>query len=108
MFNIGEEIAFFSLDEEFDRVQFRDIDLFIDNLSWYIVEDMGDDWLEVKSPSGLRTIHVDNFDNEYSIYTKTQLKEYLISLKSNDKYSAIVIKLNSYIVNNNFNFKEFK
>jgi len=32
MFNIGENISFFSLDEEFDRVQFRDIDLFIDNL----------------------------------------------------------------------------
>ncbi len=29
-----------------------------------IVEDMGDDWLEVKSPSDLRTIHIDNFDNE--------------------------------------------
>jgi hypothetical protein len=105
MFNIGEEIAFFSLDEEFPLVEFKDIDEFVKECTWYTVEDMSDDWLEVKSSSGLRTIHVDNFDNEYSIYTKTQLKEYLISLKSNDKYSAICNKIKQLYRKQQFQFQ---
>ena len=105
MFNIGENISFFSLDEEFDRVQFRDIDLFIDNLSWYIVEDMGDNWLEVKSPSGLRTIHIDNFDNEYLIYTKTQLKDHLLGIKSTSKYGDICAKIKQLYRKQEFKFQ---
>ncbi len=45
MFNIGEEIAFFSLDEQFPLVEFKDIDEFVKECSWYAIEDMGDDWL---------------------------------------------------------------
>jgi len=105
MFNIGEEVAFFSLNEEFPLVEFKDIDNFVKECTWYVIEDMGDNWLSVKSSSGTRTIHVDNFDNEYSVYTRTQLKEQLVSLKSNDKYTAICTKIKQLYRKQEFKFQ---
>jgi len=105
MFNIGEEIAFFSLDEEFPLVEFKDIDEFVKECTWYTVEDKGDDWLEVKSPSGLRTIHIDNFDNEYLIYTKTQLKDHLLGIKSTSKYGDICAKIKQLYRKQEFKFQ---
>ena len=105
MFNIGEKVSFFSPTEEFTHIEYSQIDNYISDLSWYVVEDMGDDWLDVKSESGNITIHVNQVYDEYMVFTRTQLKEHLISLKSNDKYSAICNKIKQLYRKQQFQFQ---
>jgi hypothetical protein len=105
MFNIGEEVSFFSLDEEFLLVEFKDIDNFVKKCTWYTVEDMGDTWLDVLSSSGRRTIHIENFDNEYLIFTKTQLKDHLLGIKSTNKYGDICAKIKQLYRKQEFKFQ---
>ena len=102
---IGNFVTFFSLDEEFKHVKQKDIELFVDGLAWYKVEDMGDNWLDVLAHDGLRTIHVGQAYDEYTVYTKEELREHLNSLFNNNNNVAICAKIRQLYRKQEFQFK---
>jgi hypothetical protein len=102
---VGNFVAFFGLEEEFKHVTFKDINLFVDNSSWYEVEDVGDSWLDVKSVNGVRTIHVNNAYDEYQVYTKESLREHLKSMLTNDKHAAVIAKIRQLYRKQEFKFQ---
>ena len=86
---IGNFVTFFSTTEEFNHVNSKDIDLFIESCSWYKVEDAGDNWLDVLAHDGVRTIHVNEAYDEYLVHTKESLKQHLKTLFNNSDHAAI-------------------
>ena len=86
---IGNFVTFFSPDEEFNHVTLKDIDLFIDGLAWYKVEDEGDTWLDVRATDGIKIIHVNEAFDEYQVHTKESLREHLKVLKINSNYEIL-------------------
>jgi len=102
---IGNFVTFFSLEEEFNHVTFKDIDLFIDGLAWYKVEDAGDDWLDVQAHDASRTIHVNQAFDEYQVFTKENLREYLKSILSTSKHADICNKIRQLYRKQEFQFK---
>ena len=102
---VGNFVSFFSLEEEFKHVTLKDIDNFIDAASWYEVEDVGDTWLDVKSVNGVRTIHVDEAYDEYQVFTKEGLREYLTSILSHNNYADICNKVRQLYRKQEFKFQ---
>ena len=102
---IGNFVSFFSPNEEFEHVKKQDIDNFVDEATWYIVEDIGEDWLDVKAENGNRTIHVNNVFDEYQLYTKEELREHLNSMLSNNDHAAIIAKIRQLYRKQEFQFK---
>jgi len=102
---IGSFVTFFSLDEEFKHVTLQNIDQFVDGLSWYKVEDMGDNWFDVRAEGSSKTIHVGQAYDEYTIYTKENLKEYLNTLFNNSNHAAICAKIRQLYRKQEFQFK---
>ena len=102
---IGNFVTFFSLDEEFKHVKEKDIDLFIDGLAWYQVEDAGDNWLDVLAHDGLRTIHVGQAYDEYTVYTKEDLRQHLKLLLTNSGHAAICDKIKQLYRKQEFKFQ---
>lgn len=105
MFNIGESITFFEPYEEFNHVQLNNIENFVDGLAYYKVTDMDDDWIDVVGQTSTRTIHVDNVYNEYLLFTKEQLKQHLLTIKSNSSYSDICAKIRQLYRKQEFKFQ---
>ncbi len=102
---IGNFITFFGLEEEFDYVNFNQINDFVDGCNWYKVEDMGDDWLDVRAANGVRTIHVNEAFDEYQIHTKEGLREHLRVLKTNTNYADICAKIKQLYRKQEFKFQ---
>ena len=103
MFNIGDKLGFFSLNEEFNHVDTNAIEEYIARLSWYTLLDKGDNWLEVKGEGTSRIIHIDNFPNEYQVFTKESLKQHLLSL--NHPHVAICNKIKQLYRKQEFQFQ---
>jgi hypothetical protein len=103
MLNIGDKVGFFSLDEEFSHVDTNTIEEYLNTLSWYKIIDMGDAWLDVKSSDESRTVHVDDYNNEYQVFTKEDLRKHLLSL--NHSYVAICNKIKQLYRKQDFQFK---
>jgi hypothetical protein len=101
----GNFVTFFSLDEEFKHVKQKDIELFIDGLTWYQVEDAGDNWLDVLAQDGLRTIHVGQAYDEYTVYTKEGLRQHLKLLLTNSGHAAICDKIKQLYRKQEFKFQ---
>jgi hypothetical protein len=101
----GNFVTFFSLDEEFKHVKQKDIELFIDGLAWYQVKDTGDNWLDVLAQDGLRTIHVGQAYDEYSVYTKEGLRQHLKLLLNNSSHAAICDKIKQLYRKQEFKFQ---
>jgi hypothetical protein len=101
----GNFVTFFSLDEEFKHVKQKDIELFIDGLAWYHVEDAGDNWLDVLAHDGLRTIHVGQAYDEYTVYTKEDLRQHLKLLLTNSGHAAICDKIKQLYRKQEFKFQ---
>jgi hypothetical protein len=90
---IGNFVTFFGLEEEFDHVNFNQINDFVDGCNWYKVEDAGDTWLDVRATDGVKTIHVNEAYDEYQVYTKESLRQHLKILFNNSDYAAICTKV---------------
>jgi hypothetical protein len=102
---IGNFVTFFSLEEDFSHVTFKDIDLFIDGLAWYKVEDVGDNWLDVQAHDASRTIHVNQVFDEYQVFTKENLREHLKTMLTNNNHAAIIAKIRQLYRKQEFQFK---
>ena len=102
---IGNFVSFFSLEEDFKHVNQNQIDEFVDNCTWYEVEDVGDNWLNVRATNGVRTIPVENVFNEYQVYTKEKLREHLKTLFITDKHAVICAKIRQLYNKQQFKFK---
>jgi hypothetical protein len=102
---IGNFVTFFGLEEEFNHVKQKDIDLFIDGLAWYKVEDVGDEWLDVQAHNTSRTIHVNQVFDEYQVFTKEGLREHLKAMLTNNNHAAIIAKIRQLYRKQEFQFK---
>jgi hypothetical protein len=102
---IGNFITFFGLEEEFDLVNFNQINDFVDGCNWYKVEDAGDTWLDVRAADGVRTIHVNEAFDEYQVHTKEGLREHLRVLKTNSNYADICAKIKQLYRKQEFKFQ---
>ena len=102
---IGSFVTFFNLHEEFNHVKQNQINDFVDGLAWYKVEDVGDNWLDVLSHDGAKTIHVGQAYDEYAVYTKEGLREYLKTLFNNSDHAAICAKIRQLYRKQEFQFK---
>jgi hypothetical protein len=102
---IGNFVTFFSLDEEFKHVKQKDIELFVDGLAWYKVEDMGDNWLDVLAHDNIKTIHVGQAYDEYTVFTKESLREHLKALLDNTSHAAICDKIKQLYRKQEFKFQ---
>jgi len=102
---IGNFVSFFSPDEEFQHVKKQDIDDFVDEASWYMVEDIGEDWLNVRAEGSNKTINVNNAFDEYQVYTKESLRDHLNSMLSNNDHAAIIAKIRQLYRKQEFQFK---
>jgi hypothetical protein len=102
---VGNFVSFFGLEEDFKHVKLKDIDLFVDECSWYEVEDVGDTWLDVRAADGVRTIHVNEAYDEYQVYTKEGLREHLKVLKNNTNYADICNKIKQLYRKQEFKFQ---
>ena len=102
---IGNLVSFFSLEEDFKHVGLKDIDSFINNTSWYEIEDVGDTWLDVRAKDGVRTIHVDEAYDEYQVFTKEGLREHLKAMLTNNNHAAVIAKIRQLYRKQEFQFK---
>ena len=102
---IGNFVTFFSLDEEFKHVTLTDIDRFIDGISWYKVEEFGDNWLDVRAEGSSKTIHVGQAYDEYTVYTKEDLRQHLKLLLTNSGHAAICDKIKQLYRKQEFKFQ---
>jgi hypothetical protein len=102
---IGNFITFFGLEEEFDHVNFNQINDFVHGCNWYKVEDAGDTWLDVRAADGVRTIHVNEAFDEYQVHTKEGLREHLRVLKTNSNYADICAKIKQLYRKQEFKFQ---
>ena len=92
MFNIGQFVTFFSINEDFDHINLnKDIEPWIDSLGWYEVKDLGDTWLDVKNQTSDRITHVNSVYDEYQVFTKEGLRQHLKTL--NHKHKAVCNKI---------------
>ena len=89
LYNIGDKVAFFNLDEDFSFVS--DINHYLDyDVAFYLITDILDDeTIIVQGKSEGRKIPV-RLD-EYMIHTKESLTETLLSL--NNIHRAVCIKI---------------
>jgi hypothetical protein len=102
---VGNFVAFFGLEEDFKHVTFKDINFFVDEASWYEVEDVGDTWLDVRAKDGVRTIHVNEAFDEYQVYTKEGLKNHLKELLNNNNHAAVIAKIRQLYRKQEFKFQ---
>ena len=102
---IGNFITFFGLEEEFNHVNFNQINDFVDGCNWYKVEDAGDTWLDVRAYDGVKTIHVNEAFDEYQVHTKEGLREHLRVLKTNSNYADICAKIKQLYRKQEFKFQ---
>jgi hypothetical protein len=102
---IGSFVTFFGLEEDFKHVTLKDIDRFVNECSWYEVEDAGDTWLDVRAKDGVRTIHVNDAYDEYQLHTKEKLREHLKSILTNSNHAAICAKIRQLYRKQEFQFK---
>jgi len=102
---IGSFVTFFNLHEEFNHVKQNQINDFVDGLAWYKVEEFGDNWLDVRAEGSSKTIHVGQAYDEYTVYTKEELREYLNTLFNNNNHAAICAKIRQLYRKQEFQFK---
>lgn len=102
---IGNFVTFFGLEDNFQHVTFKDIDLFIDGLAWYKVEDVGDDWLDVQAHDASKTIHVNQVFDEYQVFTKEGLRNHLKEMLTNNNHAAVIAKIRQLYRKQEFQFK---
>lgn len=105
---VGNFVSFFDLEEEFKHVALKDIDRFVDDTSWYEVEDVGDTWLDIKAKNAVRTIHVDKAYDEYQVFTKEGLREHLKAMLTNNNHTAIIAKIRQLYRKHNYSDSPFK
>jgi hypothetical protein len=102
---IGNFVSFFGIEDNFQHVTLKDIDRFVDDASWYEVEDVGDTWLDVRARDGVRTIHVDEAYDEYQVFTKESLREHLKEMLTNNNHAAVIAKIRQLYRKQEFQFK---
>jgi hypothetical protein len=102
---IGNFVTFFGLEDNFNHVTLKDIDRFVDDASWYEVEDVGDTWLDVRARDGVRTIHVNEAYDEYQVFTKEGLREHLKIMLTNNNHAAVIAKIRQLYRKQEFQFK---
>ena len=102
---VGNFVSFFGLEDNFQHVTLKDIDRFVDDASWYEVEDVGDTWLDVRAKDGVRTIHVDEAYDEYQVFTKEGLREHLKAMLTNNNHAAVIAKIRQLYRKQEFQFK---
>lgn len=101
MFNIGDKVTFFSLNEEFDEI--NSIDNYVETRGYYIIKEFDGTNMSVKSTEASKTINIDNVFNEYQVFTAETLKAHLTSL--NHAHIAICNKIKQLYRKQNFQFK---
>jgi hypothetical protein len=102
---IGNFVSFFGIEDNFQHVTLKDIDRFVDDASWYEVEDVGDTWLDVRARDGVRTIHVDEAYDEYQVFTKESLRNHLKEMLTNNNHAAVIAKIRQLYRKQEFQFK---
>lgn len=102
---VGNFVSFFGIEDNFQHVTLKDIDRFVDDASWYEVEDVGDTWLDVRARDGVRTIHVDEAYDEYQVFTKEGLREHLKAMLTNNNHAAVIAKIRQLYRKQEFQFK---
>ena len=102
---VGNFVSFFGLEDNFQHVTLKEIDRFVDDCSWYEVEDVGDTWLDVRAKDGVRTIHVNEVFDEYQVYTKEGLREHLKAMLTNNNHAAVIAKIRQLYRKQEFQFK---
>jgi hypothetical protein len=99
MFNIGDEVSFHGLEEDFDWV--NDVERYIDDVTVYKIIKVLNDKIIVVANDSNREIPA-NID-DYQIYTKESLRQLLMS--RNHQYVAICNKIKQLYRKQEFQFK---
>lgn len=113
MFEIGTNVAFFGLEDNFDHLNLNRMEDFIEDCSWYEVIALNapnDDFITVRSLSQGRDIPV--VKSEYQIHTKESLRKHLtdllVSNEANKKYADICKKIKQLYRKHNESGSHFK
>lgn len=113
MFEIGNHVAFFGLEDNFDHLNLNVIENFIEDCSWYEVIGVNvpnDDFITVRSLSQGRDIPV--VKSEYQIHTKESLRSHLTQLltvnEANKKYADVCKKIKQLYRKHNESGSHFK
>lgn len=104
MFNIGDNVSFFSLNEDFDDI--TNIDWFVENRNYYILKEFDGTNMVVNSSRESRDLKVENVFNEYQVFTPESLKQHLQSL--NHKHKAVCLKIKQLYRKHNESGSSFK
>ena len=102
---IGNFVSFFGIEDNFQHVTLKDIDRFVDDTTWYEIEDVGDTWLDVRAREGVRTIHVNEAYDEYQVFTKESFREHLKTMLTNNNHAAVIAKIRQLYRKQEFQFK---
>ena len=113
MFEIGNQVAFFGLEDNFDHLNLNVIENFIEDCSWYEVIGVNvpnDDFITVRSRSQGKDIPV--VKSEYQIHTKESLRNHLTKLltinEANKKYADVCKKIKQLYRKHNESGSHFK
>ena len=113
MFEIGNHVAFFGLEDNFDHLNLNVIENFIEDCSWYEIIGFNvpnDDFITVRSRSQGRDIPV--VKSEYQIHTKESLRNHLTQLltvnEANKKYADVCKKIKQLYRKHNNSDSHFK
>lgn len=101
MFNVGDKVSFFSLNEEFNEI--TNIEWFVENRNYYLLKEFDGTNMVVKSSEESRDLKVDNVFNEYQVFTAKTLREHLKSL--NHTHVAVCNKIKQLYNKQHFQFK---
>lgn len=104
MFNIGDKVTFFSINEDFDDITM--IDLFVKNRNYYTITKFDGTEMWVKSKEETREVQVRNVFDEYQVFTPESLTKHLQSL--NHKHKAVCLKIKQLYRKHNESGSHFK
>ena len=101
MFNVGDKVSFFSLNEEFNEI--TNINWFVENRNYYTITKFDGTEMWVKSKEEAREIQVINVFDEYQVFTPESLTKHLQSL--NHAHVAVCNKIKQLYSRQQFQFK---
>lgn len=101
MFNVGDKVSFFSLNEEFNEI--TNINWYVEERTYYTITKIDGTTMYVKAKDETKELKVENVFNEYQVFTADTLKAHLKSL--NHAHVAVCNKIKQLYSRQQFQFK---